>query len=284
MILTDLPYGTIKGLNLDGWNNETTKWDNAIPPNKIFEIANRILRQNGKMILFSQEPYSTKLINNSTTDIVFNYRMIWEKNDFGNPLTAKKAPVSYYEDILVFSKKYDTGNLNPLREYFKDVITFIGLNLSQINKKLNHRKAEHTFYTKSTQFHLCTNEVYNELIEVFKIDKMKNFKDYEELKEINKKYESIFNLWEGKKHKSNIFKYPIEYNKRFHPTQKPILLLEDLIKTFSNENDLIVDLTMGSGSTILASKNLNRKAIGIELDDEYFEIAKERVFDESKLF
>ena len=87
---------------------------------------------------------------------------------------------------------------------------------------------------------------------------------------------STFNLWEGNKYKSNILKYKKDYD-GFHPTQKPILLLEDLIKTFSNEGDLVVDLTMGSGSTAVACLNTNRNFIGIELDAEYFEIAKERI-------
>ncbi len=64
-----------------------------------------------------------------------------------------------------------------------------------------------------------------------------------------------------------------------HPTQKPILLLEDLIKTFSNKNDLVVDLTMGSGSTGVACVNTNRSFIGIEQDENYFNIAKERIND-----
>jgi len=81
---------------------------------------------------------------------------------------------------------------------------------------------------------------------------------------------------EGKKYKSNILKYKKDYD-GYHPTQKPILLLEDLIKTFSNENDLVVDLTMGSGSTGVAAKNLNRSFIGIERDSNYFKIAEERI-------
>lgn len=62
-----------------------------------------------------------------------------------------------------------------------------------------------------------------------------------------------------------------------HPTQKPILLLEDLIKTFSNENDLVVDLTMGSGSTGVACKNTNRNFIGIEKDENYYNVAVRRL-------
>ena len=80
---------------------------------------------------------------------------------------------------------------------------------------------------------------------------MQEFKNFAEIKLIDEQFKnefaSTFNLWEGNKYKSNILKYKKDYN-GYHPTQKPILLLEDLIKTFSNENDLVVDLTMGSGS------------------------------------
>ena len=108
---------------------------------------------------------------------------------------------------------------------------------------------------------------------------------FEELKQIDSeykiKYGSTFNLWEGKKYKSNILKYKKDYDGH-HPTQKPVLLLEDLIKTFSNEGNTVIDLTMGSGSTGVACKNTNRNFIGIEMDDKYFEIAKERINKETR--
>jgi len=160
--------------------------------------------------------------------------MIWEKDHFANALTAKKAPVNYYEDVLVFSKNHDFEGLHPLRPYFKIIKDYIGLNLKQINNKLGHRRAEHTFYIDSTQYCLCTEKTYLELIDVFGIDKMQGVLTYTELENINRKYQSTFNLWEGKKYKSNILKYKKDYTGH-HPTQKPVLLLEDLIKTFSNE-------------------------------------------------
>ena len=291
LILTDLPYGNMRGAQLDGWGGTKTDWDNAIEPARVYDIANRILRKNGKLVLFSQEPYTTRLITEAIPNLPFSYRMIWEKDHFANSLIAKKAPVSYYEDILVFSKphpKHDFDGYHPLRLYFKNIMEFIELNLKQINLKLGHRRAEHTFYVDSTQFSLCTEKTYDELIQVFEIDKTNGFKPYNELKsvdleyrqnlikEMNDKYPSAFNLWEGNKYKSNILKYKKDYD-GFHPTQKPILLLEDLIKTFSNENDLVVDLTMGSGSTGVACKNTNRKFVGIELDKEYFNITRERI-------
>ena len=66
-------------------------------------------------------------------------------------------------------------------------------------------------------------------------------------------------------------------NSKLHPTQKPVALMKYLIKTYTNENELVLDFTMGSGTTGVACKNLNRKFIGIEMDDKYFEIAKKRI-------
>ena len=278
LILTDLPYGN---MNTDGGRKlGINGWDIAIDPKKVFEIANRILRKNGKMILFSQEPYTTKLITEAIPNIPFNYRATWEKDNFAVALGVKVNMVSFTEDVLVFSKNHETEAIHPLRPYFKKVMNFIGLNLKQINSKLGHRRAEHTFYIDSTQYGLCTEQTYRQLMVIFSIFNMEGYKDFKELKEIDnefkKKFASAFNLWEGKKYKSNILKYKKDYDGH-HPTQKPVLLLEDLIKTFSNENDLVVDLTMGSGSTGVACVNTNRDFIGIEMNDEYFNIATERI-------
>ena len=96
-------------------------------------------------------------------------------------------------------------------------------------------------------------------------------------------YVAAGDLWEGEKYKSNILKYKKDYN-GYHPTQKPVLLLEDLIKTFSNEGNLVVDLTMGSGSTGVACLNTNRNFIGIEKDNHYFEVAKKRIEEHNQPF
>ena len=81
---------------------------------------------------------------------------------------------------------------------------------------------------------------------------------------------------ENYKNPSSVLKFKINRGK-LHPTQKPVALLEYLIKTYTNENDTVLDFTMGSGSTGVACKNLNRNFIGIELDQEYFDIAKQRI-------
>lgn len=282
LILTDLPYGN---MNTDGGRKlGINGWDLAIEPKKVYEIANRILRKNGKMVLFSQEPYTTKLITEAIPNIPFGYRATWEKDNFAVALGAKVNMVSFTEDILVFSKTHDTEDLHPLRNYLKECKQKSGMT----NKQFNHLFSEYTnkkgnrdrsvleHYWAPAQFHLPTEDIYKNILQptgFFEIP-------YEELKEIDNefknKFASTFNLWEGKKYKSNILKYKKDYDGH-HPTQKPVLLLEDLIKTFSNENDLVVDLTMGSGSTGVAAKNLNRSFIGIEQDPNYFKIAEERI-------
>lgn len=273
LILTDLPYGN---MNTDGGRKlGINGWDLAIEPKKVFEIANRILRKNGKMILFSQEPYTTKLITEAIPNIPFRYRATWEKDNFAVALGAAVNMVSFTEDVLVFSKNYDFEGLHPLRDYFKNLLDFIGLKKKYIIEKIGQR-ADHCFRVNSSQFELCKRQTYLDLIKEFSINNMEGFLNYNELERLNNKYTSTFNLWEGKKHKSNILKYKKDYDGH-HPTQKPVLLLEDLIKTFSNENDLVVDFTMGSGSTMVACQNTNRNGIGIEQDSKYFKIAQDRI-------
>lgn len=399
LVLTDPPYGTVKGMQLKGQRENAYGWDEAIEPKVLFAEINRILRKNGKAVLFGQEPFTSQMITEAIPNLPFSYRMIWEKDRFGSGLAAKKAPVNYYEDVMVFSKQHSENCGHPLKEYFEKVLNYTGLTLSGVNKALGHRRAEHSFYLNKTQFALCTERTYDDLIKEFGIDEMPNFRKYNHLKKVDERYKqsvasvfniweeepvedfedilvyskslsgenlspisaimktyqeendtywndkavidslvtagisksesaaktmashklnweyndyqfltkdqydlwkpifnwehtyeelkaiddeykkeiaSTFNLWQKKKTKSNILKYAKDYPS-LHPTQKPILLLEDLVKTFSNEGDLVVDLTMGSGSTGVACKNTGRKFIGIEMDDEYFEIAKERI-------
>ena len=286
LILTDLPYGN---MNTDGGRKlGINGWDFVIEPKKVYEIANRILRKNGKMILFSQEPYTTQLINEAIPKLPFNYRAIWEKDNFAVALGANKNMVSYFEDILIFSKMNDIDLAHPIRSWLKKTQEKVGIFWndsilheaylkSGIAKNIQSAKVicQHKLDWNYAQIQEINEKHYDLLNDFYNFDKTKN-----ELKEIynqyKKEFASTFNLWEGNKYKSNIFKYD-RSEVGYHPTQKPILLLEDLIKTFSNEDDLVVDLTMGSGSTGVACKNTNRSFIGIEKDENYFKIAEQRI-------
>ena len=283
LILTDLPYGN---MNTDGGRKlGINGWDLAIEPKKVYEIANRILRKNGKMILFSQEPYTTKLITEAIPNIPFNYRATWEKDNFAVALGASKNMVSFTEDVLVFSKGDCYNSITPLRkimfkysekygkDYLIDLLRKEGRYTSDLSAKVH---TDYKFGTgKGKRFDFIGKTMYEYLSNYIDFEET-----FEELKQIDNeyktKYGSTFNLWERKKYKSNILKYKKDYTGH-HPTQKPVLLLEDLIKTFSNENDLVVDLTMGSGSTMVACQSTNRNGIGIEMDGNYFEIAEQRI-------
>lgn len=306
LILTDLPYGTT-----------ACSWDEIIPFEPMWEMFYRILRPNGFIVLTASQPFTTKLIASNIDN--FSHQWIWEKvGSNGNPLLANKMPLKNFEDIIVFSneyKKYDLENKHPQREYFKKVMDFIGLNLKQINNKLGHRRAEHTFYINSTQYSLCTEKTYIELIENWDIHMMDGFKDFRELYEENQQF--LKDEFEGKNPrvynpqktegnaytikqgrvgeafggtakeeiitKNNGDRYPKSIlsfgycKEKLHPTQKPVSLMEYLIKTYTNEGMTVFDATMGSGSCGVASVNTNRNFIGIEMDDKYFEIAKDRI-------
>lgn len=299
LVLTDPPFGTMKGqgkspaarsLRLDNCD-----WDIKLPTSQMFEEISRVLRPNGKCVLFGQEPYTSELVKEEIPSMPFSYRAIWLKNTTGNPLKCNKAMLCRYEDVLIFSKihpKHDFGGVHPLRHYSRKVFDFIGRTKKALIDVLGQR-ADHFFRFDSTQFSLCTESTYMKIVKHFHIDSMEGFKTFKELKEIDTQYRtgmikrmndqfpSVFNLWEGNKSKSNVLEYAKDMD-GFHPTQKPVRLLEDLIQTFSNMNDVVLDFTMGSGSTGVACVNTGRRFIGMEIDGGYFEIAKKRIEEAEK--
>ena len=243
LILTDLPYGNMKGINNPqrpkSWGNkEYLKWDEVIEPSIIYEIANRTLRKNGKMILFSQQPYTTTLITKQIPNLPHSYNMIWEKNDFANALLCNKAPVSFYEDILIFSKNECYEAKHPLRnvmleyveKYGKDFIIDLFLKEGRYTSKLSARvHASYKFgFNDGMRFDLMDEKMYLYLSDFIEFEHTYQWIQSIDF-EYKTKFASTFNLWEGNKYKSNILKYKKDYN-GYHPTQKPILLLEDLIK------------------------------------------------------
>lgn len=286
MILCDLPYGTMKGAELDGWDKKSTEWDERLNDEILFSEYERVLRKNGIAILFSQEPYTSQLRFKPKTNLGFCYPLIWKKDHFANALIAKKAPVSYFEDLSVFYKRHDSQLLNPLRDYFLKILDFIGLSsCKEINQILGHRKAEHCFYVDTSQFSLCTEDTYNELIKVFNIEKMHGFKTFEECKEIEngfkERYKKTFNIPKERKFIGNVLEFKKDYQ-GLHPTQKPVALLEYLIDVYTNEGDTVLDNCMGSGSTGVACVHTGRNFIGMELEEKYFKIAEKRIDEAMK--
>ena len=276
LILCDPPYGTVKGLGINGWRNANkTAWDNLLPTKPLFKEYERILRPQGTLILFSQEPYTNQLRSLNYPNLAFVYPLYWLKNHFANPLTSKKAPVNYVEDLSVWRKQYDTNLVNPLRKYAQAILNYTHKTSKDIERDFNSGCMEHFFRIKSKEFSLPTEKNYQRLCRRYGLLKMAGYIDYQAMEDIHQSYLPTFNR-NGKKSVPNILQYH-KPNKRYHPTQKPVELLRFLIETYTNPNMTVLDNTMGSGSTGVAAVSLNRNFIGMELDEDYFKIAKERI-------
>ena len=277
MVLTDPPYGTVGGMGKGEPRYKRlteSAWDVALEPADIFGESERVLRTNGALVLFSQEPYTSRLITNTHGNLPFSYRMVWLKDHFSNSLLVNKAPVQYTEDISVYRKRYDTLSEHPVRDWFYAEFQRLGLPRARYRQILGNDMAGH-YFTKGLQFSLPTEANYRKLQSTGGFQR-----DYNQIKHedrlFKRKYPATFNLPPGEKYKSNVLEYRKDYN-GYHPTQKPVALLEDLIKTYTNEGDTVLDFTCGSGSTGVAAVNTNRKFIGIELDPGYFKIAEKRI-------
>ena len=135
-------------------------------------------------------------------------------------------------------------------------------------------KGDHFTRYGSTQWDLCTLETYQELIDKFRIDKMIGFRPYEDLR---LEYEDLRFTHNLDPHHNNVWYSEFSNSGLWHPTQKPLDIIERLIKCHSNKGDIILDCFLGSGTTAVASKRLFRKYIGFELSENYLKIAQSRL-------
>ena len=130
-------------------------------------------------------------------------------------------------------------------------------------------------HTYNRQMEKVKGKVRDRRKENYRKINTKNNKDSATNPEMSLNYADDYNP--NYKNPISVIEYSNPSDKRLHPTQKPVALMEYLIKTYTNENELVLDFTMGSGTTGVACKNLNRNFIGIELDPEYCEIAEKRI-------
>lgn len=214
IILCDLPYGSTKN-----------KWDIIIPFEKLWPQYERIIKNNGIIILFGQGMFTAKMM--LSNEKLWKYNLIWEKDRPSGFLNAKIMPLRSHEDICIFYKN------TP--KYFP--IMTEGKSSHSIGKVKGDKK--------------CINN--------------NNYGDFGRVETIG-----------TQKYPRSVHKYN-KHHPPIHPTQKPVELCEYLIKTYSNENDVVMDNCIGSGSTIIAAQNTNRQYIGVEKDNTYFQLAKERI-------
>jgi site-specific DNA-methyltransferase (adenine-specific) len=213
LILCDLPYGTT-----------ACKWDTIIPFDKLWKQYERIIKENGSIILTASQPFTSALVMSNPK--LFKCEWIWDKRNPTNFCMANKQPLKYHESVLVFYKSQPT--YNP----------------QKWSGKKNHKQGNSKTNFAETRGQI--NRVDDDL--------------------------------SGLKFPKSI----IEFSKHssqcgLHPTQKPVALFEYLIKTYTNEGDLVLDNCIGSGTTAIACINTKRNFIGIELLEEYCKIANERI-------
>ena len=295
LVLIDPPYN----INKADWDKWKTVDAYVEFMGQVFLECQRVLKDNGSFYFFHNDFLQiVELQNyiNKNTDFIFNSFITWDKGDFRalswkNPSeksnlrcwfnTCEYCLYYTFKDGTGLNKiKTDMNNFKNLRDYFKYIQSKIGVNKKRILEKVG-QKADHCFRHSSSQWDLPTKETYNELIDVFNIDKYESFRTYEELRqeyeELRQEYEEQRYTHHLDENHKNIWNSNIKNNGKLHPTQKPLDILERIIKTSSNENDTVLDCFMGSGSTGVACINTNRKFIGIEKDRKYFEIACNRI-------
>ena len=218
LILCDLPYGTTQN-----------KWDEVIPFDKLWTQYNRIIKDNGAILLFAQGKFYVNLVSSNMK--MFRYDLVWDKELVSGFLNAKRMPLRRHEQVAVFYKHLPT-----------------------YNPQFTQGKPLHS---KGTAYQ--TKELTNN-----------NYGDF--------KTTDDDRVGSTEKYPTSIMKFQKPHpSVCVHPTQKPVALLEYLVKTYTNEGDTVLDNCMGSGSTGVACQNTNREFIGMELDEKYYKIACERL-------
>lgn len=217
-IITDPPYAVT-----------TYSWDQIIPFDKMWDKLYKLIKDNGAIVLFGNEPFSSNLRMSNQT--LYRYDWKWVKTQITGFQNAKYQPLRCYEDIMVFSKGGAVHQaLNHMCYYPQGVIP---VNLKVSRSAINYLKEK------------------------------KNKERTEHLQELGN-------------FPRNVIQFPRE-SKLYHPTQKPVNLMEYLISTYTKEGDLVLDFTSGSGSTLLGCEVLSRRWIGIEITDKYCEVIKRRI-------
>ena len=215
-IITDLPYG----------QTSRNKWDSVIPFEPLWEQYERVIKDNGAIILFANGMFTADLMHSNRK--LWRYNLIWEKTQPTGFLNAKKMPLRSHEDICIFYKKPPTYNPQKTTGHTRKV-----------------SKAEHKVNCKQSL-------------------------DYGE--------SGLTTYDSTERYPKSVWTFAKDIQKcAIHPTQKPVALIEELIKTYTNEGELVLDSCAGSMTTAVATINTNRNYICIEKDKEIFEVGKKRV-------
>lgn len=243
LILCDLPYGTTDRTGVDKkGSNRILGWDTVIPLDELWEQYRRVLKSTGAVVLTADQPFTSQLVLSNLE--WFKYEWIWKKKRTTGFLHANARPMKETEDILVFSPLGASGcskKANKNMTYNPQ-----GLIEKNVKKKNNAKRLGKFLHNPE---HMGVG------------NKLLHETEYEQ------KYTN---------YPSEIIEFGLDKNV-VHPTQKPVELMEYLIRTYSNEGEVVLDNCMGSGTTGIAAIRCSRKFIGIEMDETYYKISEERI-------
>lgn len=219
------------------YNLTSNSWDTKIDLDVLWNYFDKITNPKTPIIFFSSQPFTTDLINSNRKH--FKYEIIWSKNTSGNFILAKKQILKRHENIEVFYKEQPTYNPQFV-EYSNTIPKILG------KKQYSTLQGKHINNTTG-QIAKPTSE------------------------------NGIAYNFERGRYPSSVQEFNAIGNHsklKFHPTQKPVELLEWLIKTYTNKGDLVFDPFAGSFSCGVACQNTERNFIGCELEKKYFDIGK----------
>ena len=220
------------------------KWDSVIDIQGLFSQYNRIIKPNGAIVLTGIEPFTSQLINGNIAN--FREKLVWVKHRPSNIGNAKIMHLKYFEDIIVFcdGKPCYNPQMQPRKSD----------RVRQAQK--GNSKQWRTNRTDSQEVSFATNYAPREW--------------------------SSFDA--NYKYPSNVIEIPAVVSnskeKCEHPTQKPVALFEYLIKTYSNEGDVVLDNCVGSGTTAIACLRTNRSYICMEREEKYYNLTLDRIYSE----
>ena len=254
-IFCDLPYG-----------QTSCKWDCKIDLEKFWLEIMRIKKINTPIFMTTTTKFGVELVQSAPKKCPFRYDLVWVKSSSAGFLSAKKMPMRKHEMIYVFYEKLPLYDLSSHQHKFMDKKNAVEAKDGAYGKlNIKQPKTSGSRYDPA-----LPDSVINEDPEY---NKERKIATYGKNKEIRKKNER--GLTYDPPLPTTMLE--IKSTRGKHSTEKPVALIEWLLKYYSKEGDVVLDPTMGSGSTGIACKNMNRNFIGIELDPEIYEVAVNRI-------
>lgn len=237
-LFASIPDGSIRlGLIDPPYGITGHSFDRRVDMEKFMNEVRRVLHPQGTAIMFASQMFTAHLM--MAAPDLFRYLLVWEKDCPTGSQNSGGQPMRYHENIVVFSKGTAVSPAKSKRAmtYNPQSLIFEGMQK----------------YTDNRRSHLVNATPSKRCGELY--PKFKN-------------------------HPGSILRFAKDYVKKgvkTHPFAKPVALLEYLIRTYSNEGDIVFDPTMGSGSAALAAMNANRRFVGFEIDAKWFALAEDRV-------